>query len=179
MEAEAVFTWEGVHTVHVAGQVHTSSGSWALEGCGEECFLWIKQKNDWVDETSAPTSKLMSDVFQVPENVTKLLGSFHTFIKNISLIHKFLQDEGLSDTTTNVTYSVMIWYTPQFRAQFSDEGDMNKFVDLMFKFTNQGYINSNIPVRTVKGMHLVFSKVHLNRFVLQSRELSSTQHLWI
>ena len=99
-----------------------------------------------MDETSAPTSKLMSDVFQVPENVTKLMGSFHIFIKNISLIHKFLQDEGLSDTTTNVTYSVMIWYTPQFFEQFASEADMNVFIDLIFEETNQGYINSKMPV---------------------------------
>ena len=68
-EAEAVFTWKGVH---VAGQVHALGESWGLEGCGDGCFLWIKQKNDWLDEKSAQISKLKNEVLQVPENVTKL-----------------------------------------------------------------------------------------------------------
>ena len=57
----------------------------------------------------------------------------------------------MEDTTTEVTYTVMIWYTPQFFASFASEADMNVFIDLVFEETNQGYINSQMPVinRTV------------------------------
>merc|ERR1719315_603057 len=44
----------------------------------------------------------------------------------------------------------MIWYTPQFLALFATESDMNVFIDLIFEETNQGYINSKMPVRVSK-----------------------------
>ena len=40
----------------------------------------------------------------------------------------------------------MIWYTPQFFASFASKADMNVFIDLIFEETNQGYINSEMPV---------------------------------
>ena len=55
-------------------------------------------------------------------------------------------EEAQKDTTTVVTYSVMLWYTPEFRNTFSTEADMEAFVNLVIEETNQGYINSNIPV---------------------------------
>ena len=57
-----------------------------------------------------------------------------------------LQARGLEDTTTEVSYTVMIWYTPEFLAAFASEADMNVFIDLVFEETNQGYINSEMPV---------------------------------
>ena len=61
-----------------------------------------------------------------------------------------LQDQGEADTTTKVSYSVMIWTTPQFVASFASDGDMRRFIDLIFTETNTGYINSEMPVRTYK-----------------------------
>merc|ERR1712215_596793 len=61
-----------------------------------------------------------------------------------------LFDRGKSDSVTVVNYSIMIWYTPQFRATFPSEEEMNLFIDQIFDETNQGYINSEIPVRAVK-----------------------------
>ena len=52
----------------------------------------------------------------------------------------------MEDTTTEVIFTVMIWYTPQFFASFASEADMNVFIDLIFELTNQGYINSKMPV---------------------------------
>ena len=49
-KAEAVFTWQGSH---VAGNVHVGAESWSLEGCGEKCYLWIKQSSNWQDEVSS------------------------------------------------------------------------------------------------------------------------------
>jgi len=55
-----------------------------------------------------------------------------------------------TDTTTLVTYSVMLWYTPEFAATFATEPDMDAFINLVIEETNQGYINSKIPVRVSK-----------------------------
>jgi len=48
------------------------------------------------------------------------------------------------DNTTVVTYSVMFYYTPEFSATTSD---IPGFIDQVIAESNQGYINSNIPVR--------------------------------
>jgi len=50
----------------------------------------------------------------------------------------------VSDTTTIVTYSVKVYYTPLF-AQMNP--DVKGFVDTCIDETNQGYINSNVPLR--------------------------------
>ena len=52
------------------------------------------------------------------------------------------------DTTSLVTYSMMFWYTPEFRATFPAETDMEAFIDLIIVETNQGYVNSQMPVRS-------------------------------
>merc|ERR1712168_1044606 len=54
---------------------------------------------------------------------------------------------GAEDTTTVVTYSVMIYYTPDFA---SITPDIEGWVDQVLAETNQGYINSQIPVRITK-----------------------------
>ena len=63
---------------------------------------------------------------------------------NVSMDRELTQ----KDTTTVVTYSVMLWYTPEFRNTFFAEDDMEAFVNLVIEETNQGYINSQIPVCT-------------------------------
>lgn len=40
----------------------------------------------------------------------------------------------------------MLWYTPEFAATFATEPDMDAFINLVIEETNQGYINSKIPV---------------------------------
>jgi len=128
-DAEAIFTWTGSH---IAGSVHAGGVSWVLEGCGDDCFLWIKQKNDWQDELTADNPR------------------YENRISDQRQIRTELQDKGLEDTTTVVTYTIMIWYTPQFYDSFESEADMNVFIDLIFEETNQGYINSKIPIRVSK-----------------------------
>ena len=61
------------------------------------------------------------------------------------------------DSTTVATYSLMLWYTPEFKNTFFSEADMEAFINLVIEETNQGYINSQIPVRT-----------HVHSFILHS-----------
>merc|ERR1712025_1229137 len=125
---EAIFTWKGNLVV---GSVHLNGESWQLQGCGSNCYLWIKFDNTWPDEETLESSD------SVPGTAS-----------DAALTKLFAQGE--SDSETMVSYSIMIWYTPQFRATFSSEEEMNLFIDLIFQETNQGYINSQIPVTAVK-----------------------------
>jgi len=55
-----------------------------------------------------------------------------------------IQDGEVEDTTTIVTYSVKVYYTPQFR---DATADIEGFIDQVIQVTNQGYINSQVPIR--------------------------------
>jgi len=130
-QSEAVFAWRGDH---VAGHLNAEGRSWILEGCGPGCYLWILQTNNWVDETHRNTTSSVRSSFR----------SMKTESGRESL--RTMSEE---DTSTVVTYSIMIWTTPQFEALFSSVTDMETFIDLVFEETNQGYINSEMPVRAV------------------------------
>ena len=58
-----------------------------------------------------------------------------------------LVQQGVNDTTTVVTYSSMIYYTPEFAAVTAD---IAGWVDQVLAESNQGYINSQMPVRITK-----------------------------
>merc|ERR1711922_106232 len=54
------------------------------------------------------------------------------------------------DTTTIVTYSVKIYYDKKFKAATSD---IDGFLDQVIQETNQGYINSKVPLRLKLHCH--------------------------
>ena len=110
----------------MAGSLHRAGRSWLLQGCGPGCFLWQAHNPAWPEEVAMEEEKLQA-------GRGEYLG---------------LQQRGKQDTTTLVTFTVMLWYTPQFAASFTDmEDDMEVFFELLVEETNQGYINSEIPVR--------------------------------
>ena len=51
--------------------------------------------------------------------------------------------QGHADDTTIVTYSAMIYYTPEF----DNLVDVESYIGVMLSETNAGYINSEIPLR--------------------------------
>ena len=55
--------------------------------------------------------------------------------------------DATEDTTTVVTYSVQFYYTKDFAAATADIGG---WTDLVIDETNQGYINSKVPLRIKK-----------------------------
>jgi len=124
----AYFTWSGST---ISGQVQADDSSWSLEGCGEDCFTWVKQdRSSWTEET-------FEEMIPEEDYDNKKRA-------------KYLQSIGESDTETVVTYSVMLWYTKEFRSLFTTYSDMDAFTDLIILETNDGYINGNIPVRVEK-----------------------------
>ena len=79
--AEAVFTWQGSH---VAGSVHVGPDSWVLEGCGEKCYLWIKQTNNWEDEVSSSYVERTLAQPHPPANYSRLRVGLNFMLDNHS-----------------------------------------------------------------------------------------------
>ena len=52
--------------------------------------------------------------------------------------------QGHSDQTTIVTYSVMVYFTPEFEEIVPD---VEGYIAVVMAETNEGYINSEIPIR--------------------------------
>ena len=63
-----------------------------------------------------------------------------------------MQRQGESDKETMVTFSVMIWHTPEFGESFQSDQEMDLFLDILFDILNQAFINSQIPV-TLQNNH--------------------------
>jgi len=55
-----------------------------------------------------------------------------------------LDFDDVADTTTIVTYTVKVYYTPEFRAVTAD---IDGWLDQQIQEVNQGYINSRVPLR--------------------------------
>jgi len=66
--------------------------------------------------------------------------------RHSSLSKRILSIEELYDRSI-ATYSVMFYYTPEFETATAD---IDGFIDQIVDVTNQGYINTNIPVRIRK-----------------------------
>merc|ERR1719369_1094872 len=124
----AYFAW--THAT-LSGQVLVEGRSWSLEGCGPGCYVWVEQdQGEWGEEEceSGDTDEHIRDTKQLNE----------------------MKELGKADTTTIVTYTVMIWYTEEFKQLFSSTEDIEAFTDLVILETNQAYISGNIPVRVSK-----------------------------
>merc|ERR1719458_2497752 len=77
-----------------------------------------------------------------------------------------LLDMGKTDQTTLVTYSIMLYYTPEVKAAVDD---IRLMADQVIATTNQGYINSEIPLRAV--LHCIEeTKEPESAFTLDNRD---------
>jgi len=61
-----------------------------------------------------------------------------------------LVEKGLTDSITKATFSIMFWMTPEFDKSFKDKEERDKAIDDMIQHTNEGYINSKIPIHVFK-----------------------------
>ena len=98
--------------------------SFTLEYCGRQGHVWKEidvatlGKNEGVDYISTKANELRPDL-------------------------KELVARGQQDNITGIEYSVKIYYTPDFAATTPD---IPGFVNQMIMETNQGYINSKVPL---------------------------------
>ena len=67
-----------------------------------------------------------------------------SFIDSIDVISDETVVAKSTDTSSVVTYSLKVYYTPQFSAATAD---IAGFVDHIVQETNLGYLNSGIPLR--------------------------------
>jgi len=124
----AYFTWSGAA---LSGQVQSKEHSWSLEGCGRNCFSWVKQdRSSWLNETCETPPLSKKSVNTKKWNDLRALGE--------------------ADTDTIVTYTVMMWFTKEFSDLFETREDLDAFTDLIILETNEAYINGNMPVRVAK-----------------------------
>ena len=120
---EAIIT-VNPRTGNMFGSIKTHDGkSYSIEK-GQNGYVW----KDFETRSFKP---------EIPERTTE----------QEDLSKQKLVQQGAKDTTTVVTYSVMIYYTPDFA---SVTPDIEGWVDQVLAETNQGYINSLIPVRIAK-----------------------------
>ena len=120
---EAVLTYNP-NTNNIFGTFKTyDDKSYALEKC-QDGYVWKEYDvGTFAEDVVENTSE--------PEDLSKL--------KSVA--------DGERDTTTVVTYSVMFYYTPEFAAITSD---ISGYIDQVIAETNQGYANSQMPVRVKK-----------------------------
>jgi len=129
--SEALFVWSVSGDEHVAGHVNVEGASFILEGCGTQCYLWIKQSR---------SSSVESQDFEEerePRNINF----------NYPKTEEYYYKLGTRDTTTTKYISLMIWYTKQFFNKFDSKESMDNYIRREILQTNQGYINSNVPMR--------------------------------
>merc|ERR1712002_1363346 len=127
---EATFT-RGKSNNLIGNVLYSDGRDFTLEPCKafKGCHVWMEEdETHWVDEESVPETD------EERKNAK---------VKNRQATSALIQ-QGRDDSTTVVTYSVMFYYTPEF-ASITD--DIPLFVSQVIAETNQGYINSGIPVR--------------------------------
>merc|ERR1712002_265536 len=127
---EATFT-RGKSNNLIGNVLYSDGRDFTLEPCKafKGCHVWMEEDETWgVDEKS------------VPETYEEMRNAG---VNNRQATSALIQ-QGKDDSTTVVTYSVMFYYTPEF-ASITD--DIPLFVSQVIAETNQGYINSGIPVR--------------------------------
>jgi len=127
---EATFT-RGKSNNLIGNVLYSDGRDFTLEPCRafKGCHVWMEEdETHWVDEESVPETDEERKNAKVNDRQAT----------------SALIQQGRKDSTTVVTYSVMFYYTPEFEAVTDD---IPLFVSQVIAETNQGYINSGIPLR--------------------------------
>merc|ERR1711962_1682965 len=127
---EATFTRSKSNNL-IGNVLYSDGRDFTLEPClaFKGCHVWMEEdESHWVDEGSVAVTK------------EEMLDA----VLNRRTPDPEKMEMGRSDSTTVVTYTVMFYYTPEFAAVTED---IPLFVSQVIAETNQGYINSGIPVR--------------------------------
>merc|ERR1711915_341673 len=126
---EAIFTVRGGR---VMGNVEYEDGrDFVLEPCNafHKCHVW--KEEDTVNMEEEHGEDYISE-----KDSTRLVSNRAA---------ESYREQGINDNTTIVEYSIKFYYTVEF-AEATD--DIELYFDQVIAETNQGYINSQIPIRT-------------------------------
>merc|ERR1712002_458421 len=141
---EATFT-RGKSNNLIGNVLYSDGRDFTLEPCRafKGCHVWMEEdETHWVDEESVPETDEERKNAKVNDRQAT----------------SALIQQGRDDSTTVVTYSVMFYYTPEFKAVTDD---IPLFVSQVIAETNQGYINSGIPLR-VRSLCIKAATLHDN-----------------
>ncbi len=119
---EAVFSISPDNPSSIYGHFATTQGdSYFLEYCGKDAYIW--KHLDTISMSESPS--LIHNDMIAPADVKPVIERDY-------------------DNTTIVEFSVKIYYTAELEA---DTADLDNFIAQVIDETNQGYINSEIPLR--------------------------------
>lgn len=116
--------------VGVHGTLSLSSGRrFNLRPCGEQGEVWVELSPNLPEEviislpqvtttTAAPVDRSSSNVTELAEESDRML----------------------------VTYSVMVYYTKEYEATFSDPDQLPLEINTMMELINEGYSNSKVQI---------------------------------
>jgi len=124
------------------GNVDYGNGSdFVLEPCRnfEGCYVWKEEDIKNMVDRDHQEDEVIS--FDMPENQITM-NSEHSEQERES--KEAFIERGKNDNTTVVEFSIKFYYTIEF-AEATDYIDL--YFDQVVAETNQGYINSNIPIR--------------------------------
>ena len=102
------------------------------------CHVLMKQDLDVMDKMEENEAALWAGMNDSPD------AGERSMTVEQRAFHNVLLKQGLEDSTTLVTYSLKVYYTIEFGEKTED---IPLFVEQMVSEINQGYINSEIPVR--------------------------------
>jgi len=122
---EAIFSARGDK---VYGNVNTPVGDFALEPCSafKGCHVWKEED----------TSKFVDGEGEEPPE--------HSTSRADHQVNKELREQGIQDNTTIVTFTVKYYFTKEAKEIIDD---IDLYFDQITAITNEGFINSLIPVR--------------------------------
>jgi len=102
-----------------------NNGSFSIENCGEDCHVFIEHNLDKVTHPEYDESGVLDDDQLDQETMTMI-------------------EKGREDETTNVTISVIFYYTDLFE---EETPDIKGHIDNIIETTNFAYMNSKMPMQ--------------------------------
>ena len=120
----------------MSGTAYTKDGrTFVLEYIGEEGHLWKEMDMQKLDALKSDKNGNGEDFVGPSAN-------------NDSIAYDFESKENTDDNDTMAYISVKVYYTREFASQTNN---INEFVDKMLALTNQGFLNSKVPITVVKN----------------------------
>ena len=128
----------------MSGTAYTKDGrTFVLENIGEEGHLWKEMDSEKIENLK--TGSIGNRAMGPPKKDYVIRN--HTNI-NRKMDYYYYAYENLEDNDTMVYISVKVYYTREFA---KETNNVNEFVDKMLAITNQGFLNSKIPITVVKN----------------------------
>ena len=120
----------------MSGTAYTKDDrKFVLENIGEEGHLWKEMDMQKLDALKSGQNE---------NRVDYIMPSFTNENRAFDLDSK----ENTEDNDTMAYISVKVYYTREFASQTNN---INEFVDKMLALTNQGFLNSKVPITMVKN----------------------------